>query len=149
MPEWWDEEVSGSLKFIENRSWSPKLNPGDWVVIHVGQKDDSRTILSLLNKDFGASFPEKPWADEFTGKLIAAMRYERTVLSDEECPPDQLDWYDPGQHGWLFDLQIQFDKLIDGHKGKLSLTKLSPELEALVWEQINGYVTEESESIVD
>lgn len=143
MDEWWDENEQGSLKFVENRSYTPKLNAGDWVIVHVGKGDESKDVIPDINEMLGANIPVKDaWPKEFTGKLIAALRYSHTIRSDEECPEDQLFWYSPDSHGWFFDLCIPFDELLDGHKGNVPLLKLSPELQAAVWNQINPVMVE-------
>ena len=100
-------------KRIENRSWKPNLNVGDWIAIHAGAKWD-KSDAEWISRRFRI-VPSKEAHP--TGVIVGVARYQGYT----SYSPDP--WFF-GPYGWLLS-NVQAITPIP-HKGALGLWELQP-----------------------
>lgn len=73
---WWAMAVLTAKKRCENRTWLPRLEPGDWLYIHAGSRRPSRADRDLLASCCGpAGVDMAPLLEARGGAVIGRARY--------------------------------------------------------------------------
>ena len=118
----WAWAIAEGYKDIENRSWSPRLEPGEDLAIHAGcaapDWDDVQRVKKLVGRR--ATVPET----FDCGCVVAVVRYGRTVESSRSR------WFS-GPIGWIL-IDARALRLPVDCKGQLGLWFLPRDVERRV-----------------
>lgn len=117
----WPWAILNAGKRIENRSWRPNLNIGDWIAIHAGSKwsqDDADWIAATFRIDV----PSK--SDHVSGAIIGIAQYGGYKTSNSVLRWNPSEPWLFGPFGWVLN-NVQAITSIP-HKGALGLWTLHP-----------------------
>ena len=121
----WAWAIANGFKDIENRSWRPRLDPGDVLAIHAAAAapawDDVQRVTDLVGRR--ARVPE-----EFDcGCVVATARFVRAVEASRS------KWFG-GPVGWVLDRVKPLRRPV-GCKGQLGLWTMPAQVERAVAQQ--------------
>jgi hypothetical protein len=120
--------IAAGFKDIENRSWAPRVEPGEVVAIHAAvaapDGDDVRRVQRLVGRR--ASVPE----EYDCGAIVAVARVAKVVASSRSR------WFS-GPLGWVLEEVTPVRKPIEC-KGQLGLWNLPSAIEARLKRQLRS-----------
>lgn len=120
--------IAAGFKDIENRSWAPRVEPGELVAIHAAVAAPSPNDVALVQKRIGrrARVPES----YDCGAVVAVARVAKVITVSRSA------WFS-GPLGWVLEDVTPVRKPIDC-KGQLGLWNLPSSVEASLRRQLGS-----------
>ncbi len=118
--------IAAGFKDIENRSWAPRVEPGELVAIHAAAAAPDADDVARVQERIGRH-GRVPEAYD-CGAVVAVARVAKVVTSSRSA------WFS-GPLGWMLEDVVAVRKPIDC-KGQLGLWNLPPGVEARLKRQL-------------
>jgi hypothetical protein len=120
--------IAAGFKDVENRSWAPRIDPGDIIAVHAAvaapDLDDVRRVQKLVGRH--ATVPE----EYDCGAIVAVARVAKVVTSSRSA------WFS-GPLGWILEDVVAVREPIEC-KGQLGLWNIPAGVETRLKRQLRS-----------